>query len=461
MDVVRWVERRHWYPHRQAALALSTMSSISRIAHGGLLAILLGATSSGSSATGPVWAETGVETAKALMLNGRREEAKSLLQDLARERPARSDVAFLLGLLAIDATDYPEAIAHFRDILVREPSALRVRLELGRAFYLSHDYENAYRQFQLARAGRLPPGVAATIDKFVAAIRREKNWSYSFDIAIAPDSNINNGTSSRETEIFGLPFELSSDTRQRSGTGLAVTGRGEFSPRLGEILHLRMGGSVERREYQAHDFDDMTMAAYAGPRIVLSDWDLSVLGTGFRRTFGGRRLSEGFGTRFELIHGFGARTAISLALAAQEVRYPHYRLQGGRSYSAALSLMRALTPASILTVRVGGGRQSTKTPELSSSSVWTSVGYYRDLEGGFSIYAEPSYGVSRYGAADPFFARRRVDRLAQLQFALLNRRIVLSRFTPRIALTIARRFSTINIYDFTQRRLEVGFTSSF
>jgi len=123
--------------------------------------------------------------------------------------------------------------------------------------------------------------------------------------------------------------------------------------------------------------------------------------------------------------------------------------------------VRALTPASILTARVGGGRQSTKTPELSSSSVWTSVGYYRDLEGGFSIYAEPSYGVSRYGAADPFFARRRVDRLAQLQFALLNRRIVLSRFTPRIALTIARRFSTINIYDFTQRRLEVGFTSSF
>jgi len=425
------------------------------------LAVVLLLSSADTAAAAPITAAATVDSAKSLMLSGRREEAKSLLQDLARERPASNDVAFLLGLLAIDATDYQGAIGHFRDILVREPSALRVRLELGRAFYLSHDYENAYRQFQLARAGRLPSGVAATIDKFVAAIRREKNWSYSFDIAIAPDSNINNGTSSRETEIFGLPFELSSDSQQRSGTGLAVTGRGEFSPRLGETLHLRMGGSVERREYKAHDFDDMTMAAYAGPRIVLSDWDLSILGTGFRRTFGGRRLSEGFGTRFELIHGFGARTAISLALAVQEVRYPHYRLQSGRSYSAALSLVRALTPASILTARVGAGRQSTKTPELSSSSIWTSVGYYRDLEGGFSIYAEPSYGVSRYGAADPFFARRRVDRLAQLQIAVLNRRIVLSRFTPRIALTIARRSSTINVYDFTQRRLEVGFTSSF
>jgi hypothetical protein len=425
-----------------------------RIALIGLLAAL--AAASPARATEP-----GVDTAKALMLSGRSQEARSLLQDLAREHPADNDVAFLLGMLALGAGDYREAIGDFRSILVRQPNALRIRLELGRAFYMAHDYENAYRQFQFARAGKLPSGVGASIDKFVAAIRREKNWSYSFGVAIAPDTNINNGTSSRETEIFGLPFELSNDTRRRSGTGLTISGSGEFAPRISDTARLRMGGSVERREYKAHDFDDMTMSAYLGPRIVLSDWDLSVLATGFRRTFGGRRLSQGAGARIEAIHGFGARTAISLGVSAQEVRYPHYPLQDGRSYSAALAVIHSLTPASILNTRIGASRHAAQTPELASWSGWLSAGYYRDLPGGFSIYVEPSYALSRYDAADPFFGKRRNDRLLQLQLAVLNRRIVLSRFTPRIALTVARRYSTINLYEFTQRRLEIGFTSSF
>jgi outer membrane protein len=424
--------------------------------------LLLGlAAASPAAGAAPSWRPATVETAKALMLSGRPDEARSVLQDLAREQPASNDVAFLLGLLAINATDYRQAIGYFRSILIREPAALRVRLELGRAFYLSHDYENAFRQFQFARAGKLPPGVSASIDKFVAAIRREKIWSYSFGIAIAPDTNINNGTSSRETEIFGLPFELGSDTRRRSGTGLTMTASGEFSPHVTDTIRLRVGASLERREYKAHDFDDMTVAAYAGPRILVADWDLSILAAGFRRNFGGRRLSEGAGARIEAVHGLGGRTAISLGVSAQEVRYPHYSLQDGRSYSATIGLLRALTPDSAANARLGMSRHTAQTPELANWSGWLAAGYYRDFAGGFSIYVEPSYAISRYDAADPFFGKRRTDQLAQLQLALLNRRIVRSGFTPRIALTVARRYSTINLYEFTQRRVEMGFTRSF
>src|SRR4051794_9099095 len=195
-----------------------------------------------------------VETAKSLMLGGRRTEAMSLLEGLAEEQPASNDVAFLLGLLEIDGAKYRDAIGHFRSILVREPTALRVRLELARALYLSHDYENAFRQFQFARAGKLPPGVGASIDRFVAAIRRKKNWSYNLNFAVAPDTNINNGTSSREAIIFGLPFQLGDQTRKRSGIGLAAAASGEFAPRLTEQIRLRIGSAIERREYKGTTF---------------------------------------------------------------------------------------------------------------------------------------------------------------------------------------------------------------
>lgn len=402
-----------------------------------------------------------IETAKVLMLNGQSREAKALLEQLAAADRNSNDIAFLLGLMEIEAGNYRGAIGHFRSILAKQPDALRVRLELARAFYLAHDYENAYRQFQLARAGRLPPGVGATIDRFVGSIRREKNWSYEFGVAIAPDTNINNGTSSREAIIFGLPFELSDETRQRSGTGLAVSASGEFAPRLGRNSRLRLGAAIDRREYAGTDFDDMTVALHAGPRFVLNRWDLSLLSTGFARHFGGHRLSEGLGARVEATHYRGAKSALSFGLAAQQVRYPRYRLQDGRAFSFTARAVRALNPASIVNAQAGVSRRTARSPDLTSWSGWAAAGYYRDLPAGFSIYAEPSFSYSRFDAADPFFARRRVDRVAQLQLAILNRRIVLSRFTPRVALTLARRRSTIDIYNFTQRRIEVGVTSVF
>ena len=56
---------------------------------------------------------------------------------------------------------------------------------------------------------------------------------------------------------------------------------------------------------------------------------------------------------------------------------------------------------------------------------------------------------------------KRNDRLAQIQLSLLNRRIVLSRFTPRVTYTFARRSSNIALYNFTQNRVEIGLSTVF
>lgn len=412
------------------------------------------------AATAPAF-HTSVANAKALIQSGRLTEARQLLQQLATSNPGSNDVDFLLGLIAVQSRDYDTAVDRFRFILVRSPDAARVRLELGRAFFLKHDYENAFRQFQFARAGKLPPGVGPSIDRYVTAIRQQKDWSYKINFAIAPDSNINNGTSSRETEIFGLPFELSEDSRQKSGIGVAIDTSAEFAPRVSDNTRLRLGAAMQHRQYRDTDFNDTTLALHAGPRLELRGGDISLLATGFRRQFGGRRLSEGVGARLEGTYAPGARTQISFGLTAHEVRYPDYPLQDGRSFSAWSGAERALTPSSSINARIGAGRKTARTPELASWSGWIAAGYYRDLPGGFSVYIEPSYGSSRYDAADPFFGKRRNDRLLELQLAVLHRRIVFTRFTPRIALTFARRDSNIDLYDFSQRRLEIGLTSSF
>jgi tetratricopeptide (TPR) repeat protein len=424
------------------------------------IALLLSLTAAAPATSQPVTFEA-IGTAKALIARGRTDEARVLLNDLSARYRDSNDIDFILGLLAIQSTDYRQAIDRFRAILVRSPGAVRVRLELARAFFLKGDHANAYRQFQFARAGNPPPGVIATIDRFLGQIRKQKDWSYSFGLAIAPDSNINNGTTAQDVELFGLPFELSDDTRSRSGVGVAIQGALEYAPRLGEQVRVRAGAAIQRRDYAGGDFDDMTVAVHAGPRLTAGKWDVSALATGFQRRFGGRRLAEGAGTRIEASHFFSARTALSLGLSALKVRYPDYRLQDGLSLSASAGMLRALTTESSLTARIGGARKTARTPELANWSGSLAVGYYRDLPGGFSVYAEPSIAEARYDAIDPFFGKRRKDRLLELHLALLNRRISLRGFTPKVGFTLGRRRSSIELYDYNQRRFEFGVTRAF
>jgi hypothetical protein len=172
-------------------------------------------------------------------------------------------------------------------------------------------------------------------------------------------------------------------------------------------------------------------------------------------------LTEGAGARVEAIHYFSAPTAMSLGLTAYKVRYPHFPLQDGLALSASAGIVRALTPESSLTARIGVNRKTAHTPELADWSGSLAVGYYRDLSGGFSVYAEPSIAEARYDAMDPFFGERRKDRLLELQLSLLNRRIRLHGFTPKVGLTFVRRRSSIELYDYDQRRFEFGVTSAF
>ena len=138
------------------------------------IAALIGLTAAAPLSAQPITFEA-IGTAKALIAKGRTDEARALLQNLSARYRASNDIDFLLGLLAVEARDYPAAIDRFRAILVRSPGAVRVRLELARAFYLKGDHANAYRQFQFARAGNPPPGVVANIDRFLGQIRQQKD----------------------------------------------------------------------------------------------------------------------------------------------------------------------------------------------------------------------------------------------------------------------------------------------
>ena len=115
-----------------------------------------------------------------------------------------------------------EAIAAFRQMLVADPSLVRVRLELARAFFLKGEDSLARRHFEAVLAGGVPPKVAANIHAFLSEIRVRKRWSYNAGFVLAPDTNIGAGSEDRTIYISGLPFERDAEELTTSGVGLVL-----------------------------------------------------------------------------------------------------------------------------------------------------------------------------------------------------------------------------------------------
>lgn len=416
-----------------------------------------GAPAAASLQSSPAWDDV----ARQLMTGGRLEEAAAVIDARLAAAPNDIQAQFLKAMMAVARGNHRRAIAIFRSILIDHPDATRVRLELARAFFLAKDYGNALRQFQFALAGNPPPEVVANIDKYMAAIRDAKSLSYNFGLAIAPDSNLNTGSSAREVTLFGLPFDLSEEARHRSGVGIAIEAGAEWAPRIGTGTRLRLGVSGQRREYSGSNFDDMTGAVYAGPRLVSGKWDLSLLGTAYRRWYGAHPYNQAMGSRLEATYYFTPRLGISGALAAQWVRYRRARERDGRLISLNAAAFHALTSSSAVTVKGGLSRQEARTPAYANWSGFAAAGYFRDLPKGFSVYVEPSFSLARYDEALLAFGRKRSDNSQSVLVTLLNRHLVLTRFTPRISYTFTRQSSSIPLYAFKRSRVEIGLTTIF
>lgn len=401
------------------------------------------------------------EHIKALILAGRLDDAARQLDQRLAASPQDVEARFLRGMIHVATGNYQPAIRLFRSILADQPSAARVRLELARAFFLDKDYGNARRQFQFALAGNLPPPVIANINAYLAAIRDAKSLSYSLALSVAPDSNINTGSSANEVSLYGIPFDLSDEARKRSGIGLAVEASGEWAPRIGPHRRLRIGFNGQRREYRGSTFDDMVVTAYIGPRITDGDWELSLLGTVSKRWYGSHAYNHSIGGRVEGSYQITPRTALSAAVTAQQLSYRRAADKDGHLFSVFATAYYALTPSSAATFKLGLSRQSANYAAYSNRGGFIAAGYYRDMPWGFSAYVEPSFAMVDYDEILAGFGELRSDRTKSLTLALLNRKLVLSRFTPRVSYVFTDQHSSLSLYRFKRSRLEFGLTTSF
>lgn len=404
---------------------------------------------------------TSTQAAQLLITADKLDDARKILLNDLKAKPEDSETLFLLADIAAAQKDYDAAISYYRHILVNEPDAERVRLELARVFFLKGDYDNADRQFRFARAGNVEDAVKANIDRFLSAINRLREWTFNFSFALAPDTNENAATNLSLVSIYGLPFELTPDARRKSGVGAAGEIGGEWSPPISDNLKARIGADIYRLDYSGSQFDDMTISSYAGPQWLFADGDISVLASGFQRWYGNRLYANGVGGKLAGDYGITSDLLIGASVGAQSIFYRGFSAQNGPLVSVQAQATYVLSPSSLFQLQSGFNRQQTEQTPYSYSGYWFGVGYSQDLPLGFSAGFQPTYYVTDYDAPLLAFGATRHDHAMSLSFNLLNRRLDYNGLTPRFSYTYTNQQSSIPLYRYSRNQFQIGITSQF
>ena len=418
--------------------------------------------------------------ARPLILRGKLEEALAILRPLARGREVDGDVLFHIGLAAVGASQDPdasedlrnalldEAIASFRTMLVADPTLVRVRLELARAFFLKDEDRLAKRHFEQVLAGKPPPPVALNVNRYLAEIRARRRWDLHAGFALAPDTNI--GAGSDEEIIYinvggaRLPFTRDADELTTSGIGLSVWTGGEYQHPLSERWRLRAGASVSRREYSGNRFDQTFASGHAGPRHLLGrNTEASALASVQRRWSAGAPDHDALGVRLEAGHRFTRRLTGHARASWHERTHRTQDHLDGPVVDASLGGAWVVTPTVRADAGLGWGRQRTEAERWRHDTRWIRAGVSVALPRGFTVGGNAELRETDYeGNWSPHTdGEPREDETRSLRASVHNRKLAWKGFSPQVALVHEVRTTNAQLYDYERTSGELRFVRLF
>jgi hypothetical protein len=393
---------------------------------------------------------------------GRIDDALAMYDALARDPnpEVRAEARFRKGMTLADLKRYREAAMSFRALLDEKPNAARVRLELARVLALMHDEKGARRELRQAQAAGLPENVAVVVDQFAAALRSKRPYGGSFELDIAPDTNINRATGAQTLDTVIAPLTLSPDARARSGIGLKAGGQTYLRLPIGGNLSFfpRIAGTGSF--YRESQFDDASVSVLAGLEWQgKKDRLTGSIGPGWR-WYGLKPYADTDTVSVDWIHAAGRTTQLVTSVSASRARYQTNDLQNGDIYDLSVSAEHAFTGGSGATFTVSADRQTAADPGYATVSGGVSLLAWKEL-GRITLYL--SGGIRRTeGDARLFlFTDRRREWLYQAAAGATFRRVTFHGLAPTVRLSFERNVSTVGIYDYRRLAAEIGVTRAF
>ena len=358
-----------------------------------------------------------------------------------------------------------EAVAVFREMLVADPSLVRVRLELARAFFLKGEDGLARRHFEQVLAGDVPAPVAANVRRFLAQIRARRRWTARFGFALAPDTNIGATSDERVITIHGLPFRRDAAELTTSGVGVSLWGGWEYQHPLGERSRVRGGIDASMRDYAGSRFDRVSLAVHAGPRWLIGrGTDASLLASARRQWSAGAPEHDALGARLEAGHRLTRRLTANVRASWHERSYRTQTHLDGPTMDVSLGGAWVVAPTVRAEASAGWGQDRPETRRWRHERRSLRLGATTALPRGFTVGASGELRWADYeGSWFPHTAagESREDRTWAARLSVHNRALTFRGFSPQLSLVHERRDTNAQLYDYERTGGELRFVRVF
>ncbi len=377
----------------------------------------------------------------------------------------RSEARFRLGMMYAEQKHYTDSALAFRAILDEQPQAARVRLELARVLTAMGDEGGARQQLRQAQASGLPPQVALIVDRYAQALRSTKTFGGNFELAAAPDSNINRATSDKTLDTPLAPLQLSPDAQSQSGVGVHLSGqvfaRLKLSPYVTLVPRLSGDGTF----YKRGQFNDVSGSTLVGIEWQPDPKNRFTPSVGLTwRYYGNKPYVRTVTSDVRWTHVLGRRAQLETAFSYGNNTFQTNSLQDGEMFNLSVSLERALSARAGISVAVTSSRQTARDPAYSTATGGLSLVGWRDM-GKTTLFVS---ATARRLESDAGLVLGFLGALPRRQEWYLRggvgatfRQIEIAGFSPVIRVGYERNISTVGIYDYRRVNLDFGITRAF
>lgn len=372
----------------------------------------------------------------------------------------RAEARFRHGKLLSGQGKFADAAVLFRAILDEKPDARPVRLELAGILARLGNLRGASRELRHAQAGGLPQEVAQLVDQYSAALRSVRPYGASFELSLAPSTNINRATDATTLDTIIAPLDLSEDARATSGLGIRIGGQGfarlPLSPKVSVSLRLSMLSNL----YRESRFHDAVAAGQIGAEAQLGKTRTKLFGGRSYRWFGQELFATTDSVSVGLQRPVGRKAQLELELGAGRADYRLNSLQDGWLYDASLTYERAFSQRMGGSIALSTQRQTARDPGYASWQAGATFLVYREL-GKTTAYV--SAGLFRLEGDERLFLfpDRRKEWLTRLGAGATFRQIKISGFSPLVRLSWERNRSTVGLYAYRRLGGELGIVRAF
>lgn len=395
------------------------------------------------------------------------QEAEAAFTALAAEVETRAGdprFDYELGIAAIDAGRFGDAIIALQRVLAVQPENAAARAELARAYALAGDIDTARDQFAtVVDDPSLPDPVRQRFTGFVRQFDQQiagggSDVSGFIDARVGYDDNINTATELDSIVIplfsFLGPGQLGAGAVAQEDEFYEVTAGVSGVTAIGRQDRLFASALGSWRDnFDSSTFDQAALTGTAGYAHTFANRDvISVSGQVQQFWLDGDGFRTSFGAVAQYTKPLSGQRALTLSAQWNRLNFDNDPLRDADRYAASIGYVGKIFAASL----TGGKEETTRAAGDAQSFgfVAANIGAEVPVAKRVAVVGGAAFDIRRHDADDPLFLTEREDERLDLRAGL--KVAIVDRLFLQPTATYTRNWSNIPLFDFERWTVSVG-----